>query len=341
MRLQPIGFCLAVLAAACGTDKATTGDDDGIPGGGSQDPGGGSQDPGGGTMLPPPARGFQIVSPPVTIAAGQEITYCYYFKTSNTAALPIQSWKSHMSPGSHHMILYFTKTEEQPAGTVTATNCGGGGGGLNAPVWTYASQVEDQEFTLPGNDGTGLPLAQNVLAGQPAYIQMHYLNATDHAISAHVELNASAYPEGVAVRGAAPYITYNTNINLGATQGSTTTAMGTCTISPTVKFFTISTHVHKQGVHTYVKDGSSMVFESTDWEHPGDRTWDASPFFSFSSGQLYYQCDYLNASGTKDPIVDGPSAATNEMCMAVGYYFDPASTAAKARYCLDSFTVPN
>lgn len=330
MRLQPIGLSLALLLAACGGDMARTGGDDGN---GSPDAGGG------GTMLPPPTLGFQVVSPSLVIPRGTEITYCYYFKTPNTALLPIKSWKSHMTAGSHHMILYFTRTEEQPAGTVTTSNCGGGGGGLNAPVWTYASQVQDQEFTLPGDDGGGLPLAQNVPAGQPAYIQMHYLNATDADLTVHVELNANAYAGGVAVRGAAPYITYNTNISIPAAQGSTATAMGSCTVSPTLKFFTISTHCHKQGVHTYVKDGGAMVFESTDWEHPGDRTWAASPFFSFATGKLSYQCDYLNAAGTSAPIVDGPSAATNEMCMAVGYYFDPASSTAAARYCLDSTAI--
>src|SRR5690349_14275014 len=103
MRLFPITFVLAALVAACGTDSAITGDDDGSDPGGN--PGGGGQDPGGGggTMLPPPARGFQVVSPAIAIPAGKEITYCYYFKTSNTTALPIQSWKSHMSTGSHHM----------------------------------------------------------------------------------------------------------------------------------------------------------------------------------------------------------------------------------------------
>lgn len=288
-------------------------------------------------MLPPPARGFQVVSPEITIPSGTEITYCYYFRTPNTAAMPIKSWKSHMTTGSHHMILYFTSTLERPEGTISPDNCGGGGGGLNAPVWTYASQVVDQEFTLPSDDGTGLPIAQAVAAGQPAYIQMHYLNATDNPIKVHVELNANAYDEGVAVRGAAPFITYNTNINLGAAAGSTTTASGSCTVSSTAKFFTMSTHVHKRGVHTYVKDGSTMVFESTDWEHPGDRNWTAAPFFSFASGKLSYQCDYRNATGSPAPITDGPSAATNEMCMAIGYFFDTASTATTSHYCLNSF----
>jgi hypothetical protein len=334
MRLQSIGLCLAILAAACGTDPAAPGgDDDDGPGSGS---GSGSGD--GGTMLPPPDRGFQIRSPDIMIQPGTEITYCYYFKTPNAAAMPIKSWKSHMAPGSHHMILYFTRTEEQPAGTVSTNNCGGGGGGLNAPIWTYAAQVVDQEFLLPSNDGTGLPVAQNVPAGQPAYMQMHYLNASDSPMRVHVELNASAYDEGVAVRGAAPYITYHTGINLGSTQGSRTSVTGNCNVSSTMKFFTMSTHVHKQGVHTSVKDASAMVFESTDWEHPGDRNW-AAPFFSFTSGKLTYQCDYLNASGSPQPIRTGPSAATNEMCMAIGYFFDSSTMNATQRYCLDSFSI--
>lgn len=204
-------------------------------------------------------------------------------------------------------------------------------------MWTYSSQTVDQTFDLPADDGTGLPIAQNVEPGQNAFIEMHYLNSTDDEIKAHVELNANAHDRGVAVRGAAPYVTYHTNINLGAAPGSTASVNGSCTVQPRFKFFEMSTHSHKQGIHTYVKDGSAMVFEATDWEHPGSKVWDASPFFSFASGKLYYQCDYLNASGTRDAIVDGPSAATNEMCMAIGYYFDPQADTVASKFCLNSF----
>ena len=34
--------------------------------------------------------------------------------------------------------------------------------------------------------------------------------------------------------------------------------------------------------------------------------------------RLSYRCDYAN--DTDAPIEDGESAATNEMCMAIGYY---------------------
>jgi len=56
--------------------------------------------------------------------------------------------------------------------------------------------------------------------------------ATDHAINAHVELNGNAYADGVAVRGAAPYITYKLDISIAAAQGSKASVTGTCTVSP-------------------------------------------------------------------------------------------------------------
>jgi hypothetical protein len=348
MRLRSIGLSVlapmipALVAAACGSDVATSGSGDDDGSGSGSGSGGGS----GGVTLPMPERGFQIVSPEITIPRGKEQTWCYYFHTPNTDALPIKSWQSHMSTGSHHMILYLTSADQGTPGTVSEDGCGGtsgGGGGqagaLSAGVWTYSSQTVDQTFNLPSNDGTGLPLAQTIPAGQPAYIQMHYLNTTDGDIKVHVELNAVAHAVGVAVRGAAPYVTYNGNINIPAPAGSTASASGDCTVAPALKFFVMSTHNHKQGIHTAVKDGSSMVFESTDWEHPGETSWDATPFFSFSSGKLSYSCDYKNELGTAQPIVAGPSAATNEMCMAIGYFFDPAKSTVKSKFCYNSLVL--
>lgn len=332
----------AIGLAACGTDAASPGDTGGSGsgggGGGSGSGGSGSGSGSGGPMLPVPERGFQIVSPDITIPRGREQTWCYYFKMPNTEALPIKSWQSHMSAGSHHMILYTTQTELAPAGTVTQDGCGNTGVGRNAAIWTYSAQTVDQTFTLPSDDGSQMhrALAQVIQPGQPAFIQMHYLNTTDYDMSVHVELNANAHAPGVSYRGAAPYVTYNTNIRLEAAAGSTATASGNCAVSPSLRFFTMSTHSHKQAVHTYVRDGNMMVFESDDWEHPGSRHWEVAPFFSFASGTLNYQCDYLNEYGTPDPVTEGPSAATDEMCMAIGYYFDPDRLTVPSRFCLNS-----
>lgn len=88
---------------------------------------------------------------------------------------------------------------------------------------------------------------------------------------------------------------------------------------------------------TTVKDGmpasTAVTFTSTDWEHPGAKTWMASPFYTFASGKLTYECTYDNTgSNAASTVVSGPSAETNEMCMATGYYF-PAT---KPLICLNS-----
>jgi hypothetical protein len=295
-----------------------------------------AREPSDDAALVPPPRGFQIVTSAVDINPGVEATYCYYFRTPNTTELAIQKWASHMTAGSHHMILYFTSSEYGKPGTLD-DRCGFATGGVG-PVWTYSAQTADAEAALPRDDGNGVPVGQPVKAGQLGFIQLHYLNATDDVIHAQVTLNAIAYDEGVKVTPAAPFVTYHTGIKLepgNPVNPTPGTVSGSCDIGADAKFYTMSTHTHKQGVHTFVKDGADMVFESRSWEHPGAMTRERPPFFSFTSGKLTYQCEYLNPNNYM--IEDGDSAATAEMCMAVGYYF-PA-VGGTGHLCLNSLTV--
>ena len=81
-----------------GPDAGGSSEQDGAAGPASD--GGGDPDadagPDGG-VNGPPARGFSVASKDVVIDPGQEITYCYYFRTPNTDALPIRKWKSTMT----------------------------------------------------------------------------------------------------------------------------------------------------------------------------------------------------------------------------------------------------
>jgi hypothetical protein len=331
---------LAALAAC--TANSATGDDDGM--GSGSDPGMGS----GSDMDPePPARGFQMKSPDVTIKAGQEITYCWYFKTPNTEAYTIKRWVSHMSSGSHHMIVFFTNSLSQPEGTVSSSSCGFGGG-TNVGQWIYAAQNEDADLKLPADDGAGKPVGMDVNPGQAGFIQMHYLNTSDDDITVHVTLNAEAYDAGVATTKTFAYVTFNGNISIPP-MSTGTKATNTCNIPTTSKIWLMSTHAHKQAVHTEVRDGSTatspVVFASDDWEHPGacmtgaantgcPQAWATNTFYTFASGKLTYECTYNNP--TSNTIKTGDSAQTDEMCMATGYYF-PAT---KATICYNNFILP-
>ena len=63
-----------------------------------------------------------------------------------------------------------------------------------------------------------------------------------------------------------------------------------------------------------------MVFASDDWEHPGAQAWMTTPFYTFASGKLTYECTYDNP--TNRTIIHTVTAPqTDEMCMASGYFF--------------------
>jgi hypothetical protein len=236
-----------------------------------------------------------------------------------------------MTPGSHHMIMYTTNSEVMPPGTVTSSNCGGFSG-TNLPSWTFASQTPTAQMTLPTDDGTGKPLGQDIPAGTPGYLQMHYLNATDDPIQAHVTINADAYDAGATYTRTAAFITYNSQISIppGAT-GDVESA--SCNTPANAKFWTLSTHAHKQATNTTLRDGQTTVFTSDDWEHPGSQKWEAAPYHTFTSGKITYTCTYSN-TGTNAvrTVTSGPSAQTDEMCMGTGYYF-PAT---KSLFCLNN-----
>jgi len=290
----------------------------------------------GGELVPPP-HGFQIASPMVDLAAYEEITYCYYFRTSNPSDVAIKKWASHMTPGSHDVTVYLTRTELQKAGTFSAQPCGITTDGVG-PLWAYAAQDPDAEVSLPPDDGNGTAVGQPIPAGQPGFLQMHFLNPTGGALRAHVQINGYAHDDGVAVTPAGPFVTYTTNIDLSpgsATAPTTGTVGNPCPVSPSLKFFSISTHTHKQGVHTFVKDGTTTVLDNTSWDHPATRTWSAPSFYSFTSGKLTYQCEYQNPNNRR--IQTGDTAAVDETCMAIGFFF-PSPGGAGA-LCLDGSIV--
>ncbi len=324
--LRSILFVLgsATALAACGTDPVSI----------TGDGGDGSGADGG---LQVPTDGFQLKTPDITIGAGAEETWCWYFKAPNVKTLAIKKWASHMTPGSHHMIMYTTSgpnADHPPNGAAVKGGCDQGSVS-SLPVWTYSTQMPDQEQPLPVDDGAGKPVGMEIAAGQYGHLEMHYNNKTDLDIVANVTLNAEAYPDGTSYTPTAAYVTYNAGLSIPSPSNDLAISQ-TCAVPATAKFWTLSTHAHKQAVATEVRDGAPttgvMKFSSTDWEHPGAAAWNPD-FDTFASGQLTYTCTYDNTSGRT--ITSGNSAVTDEMCMAVGYFF-PAT---KPTICINNFIV--
>jgi len=323
--------CLALLlslAPGCALDTDPVdeppGDGDGGDGPGD-DPGGGGGGGGGGGDLEPPATGFQIRTPDITIGAGVEVTYCYYTTISNAQAAGVRRWESSMTPGSHHMILYLVDELPQPEGTIDDSGeCGLLSGDLGA-IWSYAAQEPEADFTLP--DGVGM----SVGADQKVVMQMHYLNATDQALDAHVTINGHTYEAGAPYEEIHAYVTYDDQIEIGPAQEGS--AGGSCAVPEDARFIVMSTHSHRFTTRAQVLDGDQMLVDTDDWDHPALSSWPDAPFYQFT-GNLNYRCEYFNDSNA--PVLDGDSAETDEMCMAVGYFIGGDGPIG----CLNSLAVP-
>jgi len=308
--MRKLALVLLIAAAACGKNPSTGGDDTMNPDANGDT----GSNTGGGTLA------FEIKTPDIPLAAGQEFTKCFYFHTSNTSQVAINEWMSTMTSGSHHLILFLnTAGTSQPADGTIDENCSFGNSATNIPSWTYAAAFTPADEVMPSDDGAGKPLAQNIPPNTPGFVQMHYLNASNNDEMVHVDVKAYKLADGATYTPTAPYITYTKNFTVPV---GASTITGSCDAPAGTKFWQLSSHTHKQGVDVQISDGTSMIYNSTDvngsWEHPNVKQWTASPFYTFTN-KVNWACSYQN-SGTQ-PISEGQSAATNEMCMATGYFF--------------------
>jgi hypothetical protein len=319
-----------------------------------------------GQTLPVPAEGtgFQVETPDydandpnaknLIVHPGQEIFLCYYVTLPNSEPVDVGGFQSWMSPGSsHHFIAYqlggsgassggfggfgglFGGTS-QKSGTIAS--CGFAGG-----TWVYATSTPGAVIGMNLPDGVGLPFG----ASQQIILNMHFINPGTDVLYPKVKLNI-LLAQNVQYQSS-PMVSFNTQIAVppataDGTPG-TQTVSGKCTVPAGSQFFTMSTHTHKHATAAVIQyvsaDGTSQEVvhtglassypavqapnTGTDWEHPGVAEWNAPNFLTVQQGDSFnYSCTYENTSSTT--ITVGETAASNEMCMAVGYFF-PAGQA--------------
>jgi hypothetical protein len=269
--------------------------------------------------------GFEIESPEASIGPGEESTYCYYFRTPNEAAVGIKRWQLTMGSVVHDAALFATfdlsgnPVERQAPETFTTVNCGFEDSGATSTVakWVFGAHDSGDQLVMPIDDGAGSPLAMEVLADQPMFLRIHFINTTGVTIPNTVTLEAEGLPDETTYTRTASYMTYNTNISVGV--GQTGSATETCGVPPAVKFWWLSTETHKFATQTRLQDGASILLTNNDWEDPAIATYSAPAFLDITAvGGLTYQCDYNNFSGSTLVTGDSPD---KENCIAIGYFF--------------------
>lgn len=277
-----------------------------------------------GSDLAPPAStdGFRITLPAnaVTIQPGQEAYYCYYKVVPGGQAVNVGAFQSWMTSGASHHFITFTGTGTDGALTGGAANsslaCNPSGN------WVYATSTSGQVIELKFPDGVGLPFPAN----QVLILNMHFLNPGSTAVSPEVKLNV-LYAKNLQYTAQA-MVSFNAGIYVAP--GATQTVSGSCTPPAGSKFFAYTTHAHKHATEldvNYVSGGvTTNIVKSPQWDNPDVALWNAPNFLTIKAGdKLTYSCSYSNVGGTTAVTV-GETAASNEMCMSIGYFF-PATQA--------------
>ena len=263
--------------------------------------------------LAPPAAsdGFQIVSPSsITLTPGQEQFLCYY-KDVPGGSVDVGGFRSWMTKGaSHHFIVF------QGSGGVDGSlqSCAFGSG-----AWVYATSKSGMLVGMDMPPSVGLPFN----TGTSLVLNMHLVNTGVSVVSPVVKLNV-LFAKDVKYKAAAAYSALSPNLQINIPAFGTQTVNGTCTVPAGSNFFLWTTHTHKYATNVdinYVSGGKSeRIVNTTDWENPGTRTWGPNNFLTTKAGDSFkYACSYKNPNAFA--VTFGETAASNEMCMAIGYFF--------------------
>ena len=230
-----------------------------------------------------------------------------------------QSWMSEGS--SHHFILY--KGGAAPAGGACT---------LGANTWIYASSTPGQVITENMPPNVGLQIA----SGTQLILNMHFINPGTTTLYPKIKSTCSTRRTSSTRPGRwSPSTPRSTSPRRPRRSGN---ADGERDLHGAHRREVLHhEHAHPQardrglgrlrahGVsQEIVHTGTDSTYPADqefgsglDWEHPGVGLWVTPNFLTVSSGDSFtYHCSYSNTGSTA--VTVGETAASNEMCMAVG-----------------------
>jgi hypothetical protein len=320
----PLILAAASVFFACGDDGGGGADRDAAPADAAVD----APD----AEPPPPA--FEIRSLPIQVAALQEITTCYYFRLPNTEPGMLHTIQSRTTAPVTDIQLFLTSDiAVGPEDTLSAANCVWAhlSSTSLSPGWIYTATEPEAEYTFPA-DADGNPIGLPVPRRSHGYVRIQVLNPTDEPMTGSVELDLIAHRPEATVVPAQTLLVHAGDIEIAPMTSDS--VAHTCDLPPDAAFLYLTTTSHRRSTHTYLQDGVTTVFESTDYQSPGAFRLDAPPYRTFESGQMTYQCDYTSMSNLV--IRDGNSPVVDELCVGTGYFVPGVVPT----FCFDNLALP-
>jgi hypothetical protein len=323
--------CICVVLGACGSQ--------GQPAGGAPADGGSGAEAGisneggpvfqdGGTVHngpdagPPDGSIEQTVTftmDTVTVPAGTEVFKCQDFANPFGRDADVVVYDGQMSVGSHHFFL-FTQANKPSAPVADCPQ-----GGLEIHPFPYLSQSPHMVQTYPQGMGSFIG------AGTGFMMQVHFLNATQSPIQASVKITLSVAAPGIVTTHVGTIFMNQATMFIPQTPPSMPVASArTCNLPQAVNVISSWSHMHARATDFKASANGQVFYESKIWSEPPVFQ-HATPLAFPSGTPITWECDYYNDTG--GPLVFGPSAVANVMCIYVGQYY-PAPTSNPDIQCI-------
>jgi hypothetical protein len=300
-----LGLCLCLGLGACS---------------GGSDPVPGVTDAGSDAAPDIPPGTFQVEWGPLTVAPGTEDVRCVVMRLGNQLPAKIHQIHNELGALSHHYIIYTSpETEEQlePAPCSSIQNLIDPSNGLPLMI----TQKAEELLTLP--DGVAFVFE----AEQMLRLELHYINASDQPVDAHVVSTFTSIAESQFQHAADLLFIGNPDIEIPAGESMT--------LGPTyipmypdftdAKFFGFTGHQHQWGTNVTVAmaEGElgpdNLVYDLPDFNWDEPETVYHDPPLSFPAGGGFrFTCDWTNQSNSTVGFGEG---VNDEMCFFWAYYY--------------------
>jgi hypothetical protein len=303
-----------VVLTGCGDDAAGT--DAGTTAG--RDSGGGGIDSGttpgedagsfdSGTSL---VTTMNVGIGPFTTPRGEERTICASFDLGNTSIAAVRAIRTHLTAGSHHMIVYALDEAPDP----TPRPCGAFQHGMSDAIFI----AEKPEAALVYPPGTGLTIAAHQTIGLELH-HINYFSDTPVDIAGMVELDLIE-PDAEMMQ---VQFLFTGDLALSIPARMTTTVSSFHSIGSGPRVFALTSHTHQLGTLATLHRGTSTsdlgeeLHRSTNWAEPPLDTYD--PALTFAPGEgLVLTCEFTN---TTDRDVGFGTDFDDEMCFLWAHYY--------------------
>jgi hypothetical protein len=223
---------------------------------------------------------------PFTTPRGEESTLCASFDLGNTDVAAVRAIRTHLTAGSHHMIVYALDEAPDP----TPRKCSAFQHGMSDSIFI----AEKPEAALVYPPGTGL----TIRAHQTIGLELHHINyfsETPVDISGMVELDLV---EPTAEMMEVQFL-FTGDIGFTLPMHETTTIRSFHPIGSAPRVFALTSHTHQLGTLATLHRGTSVsdlgeeLHRSVNWAEPPLDTYD--PALTFADGEgLVLTCEFTN-----------------------------------------------